>query len=54
MSAQMGMFSQSMGGPAEVFASAGAAGGGGVRHDGQLLVDLIQQTIAPDIWDING
>jgi hypothetical protein len=34
-------------------AAAGAAGGGG-QSDGQQLIDLIQATIAPQSWDVNG
>lgn len=32
----------------------GAAGGGGVSDYGPLLVELIERTIAPDFWDVNG
>jgi hypothetical protein len=30
------------------------AGGDGVPDNGQALVDLIQRTIHPDFWDVNG
>jgi hypothetical protein len=29
-------------------------GGPGPRDHGQALVDLIERTISPDIWDTNG
>ena len=55
MSVPLGLVSQSMGGPAALFAHAGGRGGGAGPHDhGQALVDLIQRTIQPDIWDVNG
>lgn len=31
-----------------------AARGGGAQDDGQALVELIQATIAPQTWDVNG
>jgi hypothetical protein len=34
-------------------ASAGSSGGG-PQDDGQALVELIQATIAPQSWDVNG
>jgi hypothetical protein len=34
--------------------TSGAKGGAAVRDSGQELVDLIQTTIAPDSWDVNG
>jgi hypothetical protein len=33
---------------------ASAAGGGAVADHGKELVELIQKTIAPDTWDVNG
>jgi hypothetical protein len=49
------------GGPAAVLAqanpqpgSAGALGGGMAFDYGPSLVDLIQRTIVPDFWDVNG
>jgi hypothetical protein len=54
LAAQMALVSYSMGGPARVLAESGGAFGGGPRDDGKALVDLIQRTIAPDFWDING
>lgn len=32
----------------------GAGGGGLVRDDGQVLVELIQKTVSPQHWDVNG
>lgn len=48
-----------LGGPAAIFAqsnsSSGAMGGGAGSFDyGPALVDLIQRTIVPDFWDVNG
>ena len=44
-----------LGGPAGVFSQAGAAGGGvGPPDFGLDLVDLIQRTIQPDFWNVNG
>jgi hypothetical protein len=48
-----------LGGPAAVFGQAnagpGAMGGGAGPFDyGPSLVDLIQRTIVPDFWDVNG
>ncbi len=34
--------------------NAARAGGDGVPDNGQALVDLIQRTIHPDFWDVNG
>ena len=34
--------------------AAHARGGGPVRDNGRELVELIQRTIAPDTWDVNG
>lgn len=56
LSAQLGWVSDSMGGPAALFARAGGGPGGaeGPADDGQALVELIQATITPGIWDVNG
>ena len=32
----------------------GQAGGGAIADNGQSLVELIQETIAPDTWEVNG
>ncbi len=40
--------------PGESAESGGAPGGGAVEDEGQALVDLIQRTIVPDSWDVNG
>lgn len=54
MAVQMGTISCSMGGAAEYFSQAGAAGGAATRDNGRELVELIQATIVPDFWDVNG
>lgn len=49
-----------LGGPADLLAhggslGAGSLGGGAAGGDyGQSLVELIQRTIAPEFWDVNG
>lgn len=44
-----------MSGSRDVRKADGALGGAAVPpDDGQILVELIQRTIAPDIWDVNG
>jgi hypothetical protein len=43
------------GGAAGIFSQAGAGGGGvGAADFGPELVDLIQQTIQPEFWNVNG
>jgi len=52
---QMSLMNYTMGGPSYVLQHSGGAFGGGARYDhGQELVDLIQRTIKPDTWDVNG
>ena len=52
---QMSLVGASAGGPSQLFSSRGAFGGAAVRPDyGQALVELIQTTIQPDFWDVNG
>ena len=52
---QMSLVGASAGGPSQLFSSRGAFGGAAVRPDyGLALVDLIQTTIQPDSWDVNG
>lgn len=57
---QLALVSYSLGGPAKVFADGasarhdGAFGGGAQMNYGQDLIDLIEKTIAPDTWDVNG
>ena len=41
-------------GAASFVSAKGGRGGAAVRDSGQELVDLIQTTIAPDSWDVNG
>ena len=38
----------------ELASKSSGAAGGGTADDGQALVELIQKTIAPSTWDING
>jgi hypothetical protein len=56
VAAQVSLASYSMGGPARVFESAGGAFGGGIVIDdnGEELVELIQNTISPRVWEVNG
>ncbi len=56
LSAQMGAVSYSLGGPAAIFTEAGEAlgGGAGPGDHGEVLVSLIEKTISPDSWDVNG
>jgi hypothetical protein len=56
IAAQVSLASYSLGGPARLFDSLGGAPGGGavIADHGQELVDLIQRTIAPAAWDVNG
>jgi hypothetical protein len=42
------------GGPGYVLANRGAYGGGAVNDHAQELIDLIQRTISPNSWDVNG
>jgi len=48
--------SMSQGTPPEPQADAGAFGGGAMQvpDHGEVLVDLIQRTVAPNTWDVNG
>ena len=69
MANQIALMSYSMGGPAKLFADGaggsgdsqqaggsqrGGLGGPAMTDYGQDLIDLIQRTIAPDTWDVNG
>jgi hypothetical protein len=52
---QLSLVGSTAGGPGRLFAAKGAFGGGARRPDyGQALVELIQNTIAPDSWDVRG
>lgn len=52
---QLTLVGWTMGGPAGVLSQTGAAGGGvGPPDFGPDLVDLIQRTIQPEFWDVNG
>ena len=59
----LGVLHQHLGGPGAALAGGirgggvalpGAAGGGAVEDYGEELVELIQQVIAPQSWDVNG
>ena len=55
----LALVGNSSGGPVQFLlpsgrAAGGAAGGGVVGDYGQDLVDLIQRTISPRFWDVNG
>lgn len=55
LSDQLSLVGYSLGGPGRVFAqSRGAFGGGAVRDHGEELVRLIEHTIDPEFWDVNG
>lgn len=54
ISANVALAAMSMSGPAQTFAQVGGARGGGIRDDGQALVELIEATINPKFWDVNG
>jgi len=40
--------------PVAGFGGAGAQGGGALADQHEALIELIQNTIAPDTWDVNG
>ncbi|MEQ8787585.1 MAG: hypothetical protein RIC55_14875 [Pirellulaceae bacterium] len=55
LSNQLALVEYSMGGPGRVFAeSRGAFGGAPVRDHGEELVRLIERTISPEFWEVNG
>ncbi len=55
LAAQMSYSNATLGGPSYVLAHSGAACGGGTAGDhAQELIDLIQRTISPQSWDVNG
>lgn len=55
LTAQLAIVGATMGGPASLFSQqGGGAFGGGRADDGEALVELIQRTIHPDFWDVNG
>lgn len=52
---QQGYSHYTLGGPGNALAHSGAAFGGGTVNDhAQELIDLIQRTISPNSWDVNG
>lgn len=54
LATQLALVGATMGGPASLLSRPGGAFGGGRRDDGEALVELIQRTIHPDFWDVNG
>lgn len=55
LASQISYSSYTLGGPSYVLAHSGAAFGGGTANDhAQELIDLIQRTISPQSWDVNG
>ena len=55
LAGQMSMMNYTMGGPSYVLERTGGAfGGRAVSDHSQELIDLIQRTIKPDFWDVNG
>jgi len=55
LAAQTSLMNYTLGGPGYVFEqSGGAFGGGTVSDHSQELIELIQRTIKPDSWDVNG
>jgi hypothetical protein len=55
LSQQMSLVSYSSGGPAGIVNQAsGSWGGGAIRANADQLIDLIQKTISPESWDVNG
>ena len=51
---QMAMLDSTLGGPASIFMHPAARGGGAVTDNAQELIELIQRTINPQFWDVNG
>lgn len=51
---QLALLDSTLGGPAAIFLHPGAQGGGAVTDNGQELIELIQRTINPQFWDVNG
>jgi hypothetical protein len=55
MADHVSYLNDTLGGPSYVFSQSGGALGGGMVNDhSQELIDLIQRTIQPDHWDVNG
>lgn len=54
VAAQFELSTYALGGPARVFTDAGAGGGAAVADYGPALIDLIQRTIEPNFWDVQG
>jgi hypothetical protein len=54
LSANVALVGLTMGGPVQTLGQEPGARGGGIQDDGQLLVDLIEATINPNFWDVNG
>lgn len=51
---QMALVGYSLGGPGQLLSEGGGAFGGGPRDDGAALVELIERTISPKSWNVNG
>jgi hypothetical protein len=52
---QMQVVSRGTGGPVGIISQAsGAWGGGAIRDNAAQLIELIQKTIEPESWDVNG
>lgn len=55
LTAQLTLVSYSLGGPGQFIATRNAAlAGGAGRDDGRALVELIERTISPNSWAVNG
>lgn len=51
----LSLVGSTLGGPGELLAHGGSFGGAAAPSDlGPALVELIQRTIAPEFWDVNG
>jgi len=61
LAAELQWMGTTLGGPAQLLSYASVsdaeqrgAGGGATADEGQQLVELIQRTISPEFWDVNG
>jgi hypothetical protein len=55
LTADLSYSQHTLGGPGDVLEhNGGAYGGGAVNDHAQELIDLIQRTISPNSWDVNG
>ena len=54
-SEQLALLNRTMGGPASMVSrTTGSWGGAAIESNAQDLINLIQTTIAPETWDVNG